>query len=177
MQLRTERLILRETTINDLQNIHQLHSFPEVDEFNTMGIPSSIKETEKLINEWIASQIESPQKKYVFAIENSEKQFIGLVGINIGKPKYFNAEIWYKLLPQFWNNGFATESVNEILNFCFTELKLHRVEAGCATENISSINVLEKSGFIKEGLRRKLLPIRGKWLDNFEFAILEEDFL
>ncbi len=140
--MKTKKLFLREIFINDLESIHQLHSCPEVDEFNTMGIPSSIEETNKFVDEWVASEIELPRKKYVFAIENSDKQFIGLIGINIGKPKYFNAEIWYKLLPEFWKNGFSTEAVNEMLNYCFNELKLHRVEAGCSTENIASIKVL-----------------------------------
>ena len=63
------------------------------------------------------------------------------------------------------------------MNFCFSELKLHRVEAGCATANIASIKVLKKCGMIKEAQRRKLLPIRGEWFDNFEYAILEEDFI
>jgi ribosomal-protein-alanine N-acetyltransferase len=52
---------------------------------------------------------------------------------------------------------------------------LHKVEAGVATENIRSINVLEKSGMIQEGLRRKILPIRGAWIDNYHYAIVEDD--
>ncbi|MDR1201453.1 MAG: GNAT family N-acetyltransferase [Tannerellaceae bacterium] len=48
-------------------------------------------------------------------------------------------------------------------------------EAGVATENIRSIKVLEKSGMIREGLRRKILPIRGEWKDNYHYAIVEND--
>ena len=47
--------------------------------------------------------------------------------------------------------------------------------AGVATENIQSIRVLEKSGMTREGLRRKVLPIRGEWVDNYEYAIVEDD--
>jgi hypothetical protein len=49
MQLDTERLILREVEWGDLQNIHSLHSLPEVDEFNTLGIPADSKETEQFL--------------------------------------------------------------------------------------------------------------------------------
>jgi [ribosomal protein S5]-alanine N-acetyltransferase len=55
-------------------------------------------------------------------------------------------------------------------------LRLHRIEAGCAVENIPSIKVLEKAGMTREGLKRKKLPIRGEWKDNYFYAILEEDF-
>jgi len=48
--------------------------------------------------------------------------------------------------------------------------------AGCATENTASSKVLEKAGFLREALCRKKLPIRGEWVDNYEYAILEEDY-
>ncbi len=176
MLLQTERLLLREVLMDDLNDIHKFHSLPETDKYNTLGIPGSIIETETLISSWIQTQGELPRKKYVFVIENLAHNFIGLVGINIGKPNYFNAEIWYKLHPHFWNNGYAIESLKAILFFCFTELKLHRIEAGCATKNVASIKVLEKAKFIREGLCRKILPIRGEWIDNYFYAILEEDF-
>ena len=49
--------------------------------------------------------------------------------------------------------------------------------AGVATANIASVHVLEKAGMTCEGVRRKILPIRGEWKDNFHFAIVEDDTL
>jgi ribosomal-protein-alanine N-acetyltransferase len=66
--------------------------------------------------------------------------------------------------------------VNIVLDFCFYQLKLHRITAGCATENIASAKVIEKSEFLREGHGRKILPIRERWFDNFEYANLEEDY-
>ena len=177
MELKTERLQLKELELTDLDNIHELHSLPEVDRFNTLGIPDSIETTKQLVSEWLTSRHQSPRKKYVLWMENEAHEFIGLVGITIGKPAYRNAEIWYKIHPKHWNQGYATEVVTEVLAFCFSTLNLHRVEAGCAVENLASIRVLEKVGMTKEGYRRKILPIRGEWVDNFEFAILETDFV
>ena len=57
----------------------------------------------------------------------------------------------------------------------FEDLNLHKVEAGVATGNLASIRVLEKSGMTREGLRRRILPIRGKWFDNYHYAIVEDD--
>ncbi len=44
-----------------------------------------------------------------------------------------------------------------------------------ATDNIASVKVLEKAGMENEGVRRKILPIRGEWKDNYHFAIVEDD--
>ena len=57
----------------------------------------------------------------------------------------------------------------------FDDFDLQKVEAGVATENIKSIRVLEKTGMTREGLRRKILPIRGEWKDNFHYAIVRTD--
>jgi ribosomal-protein-alanine N-acetyltransferase len=176
ISLKSERIILREINANDLEFMHHLHSLPEVDQYNTLGIPENNMASEKLLNNWIVAFSELPRKRYVFIMENSNDLPIGLLGLNIGKPGYANGEIWYKLAPAFWAKGYATEAVKTILDFGFNQLQLHRIEAGCAVENIGSIKVLEKAGFTKEGRTRKLLPIRGEWHDNFGFAILEEDW-
>jgi [ribosomal protein S5]-alanine N-acetyltransferase len=106
MELNTERLQLRELLFTDVEKIHELHSLPETDEFNTLGIPESIEVTRQIVSEWLEAQNEVPRKKYVFCIENSEKEFIGLAGLNYGKPAYRNAELWYKLHSKYW--GLAT---------------------------------------------------------------------
>lgn len=175
--LNSERLTLKELDFGDLNKIHELHSLPETDEFNTMGIPADIRVTEHLLADWLGMQELEPRTRYTFKIElNSE--FIGLIGLkNLGMPNYRSGEVWYKLHKDFWGNGYATEAVVRILDFCFTDLKLHRIEAGCAVENYGSIRVLEKAGMTREGRKRKKLPIRGEWLDNYFYAILEEDFL
>jgi RimJ/RimL family protein N-acetyltransferase len=176
VKLKTNRLTFREITYDDLIRIHALNTIPEVDFYNTLGIPKNIVETQNLIDSIVIAQSAFPRIRYVWLIEDQFNHFIGLSGILLGKLNYQTAEVWYKLDPEFWNKGFATEMVKEILRFSFDDLKLHRVTAGCVTENIASIKLLEKCGFRKEGYHKKALPIRGKWIDNFEYAILEEEF-
>ena len=176
MELNTKRILFREITVDDIPKIHQLYLFTEVDKYNTLGIPENLEVTQNIINPLIAAKQQIPRERYIWKMENKEGNFIGLFGLNKGKPNYLNAEIWYKFFPVYWNKGFATEAVKGVLNFCFIELKLHRIIAGCATENIGSLRVLEKAGFMKEAHHRKILPIRGEWVDNYEFAILEENY-
>jgi RimJ/RimL family protein N-acetyltransferase len=174
--LGTNRLNLKPISINDLENIHVLHSLPEVDKFNTLGIPKDISETEKIITGWITNNENGKNTNFTFKIELiEEKSFIGLIALNLGNPKFKSAEVWYKFHPDFWNKGFATETLKRILEFGFNELKLHRIEAGCAVDNIGSIRILEKAGMTREGRKRKVLPLKDGWSDNFEFAILATD--
>ena len=96
--------------------------------------------------------------------------------MNIGKPNFRTAEVWYKLHPAYWKQGYTKEALASLLKFAFLDLNLHRVEAGCAVENIASIKVLENAGMIREGQKRKVLPIRGNRVDNYFYAMLETDF-
>jgi [ribosomal protein S5]-alanine N-acetyltransferase len=172
--LKSERLHLKPIEISDLEAIHHLHSLPETDEFNTLGIPENIEQTRVIVENWISENQKENNQVFTFSIV-FQSQFIGLIALNLGKEKYKNAEVWYKLHPDFWNKGFATEALKRIINFGFNTLKLHRIVAGCAVENIGSIRVLEKVGMTLEGRKRQNLPLKTGWSDNFEFAILETD--
>ena len=172
----TTRTKLRLIKLSDLNVIHKLHSLPETDEYNTLGIPKNIEDTKAVIKPWIEENLLSEIKNYTFAIEQKKTgMFIGLFGLKLGSEKYKRAEVWYKIHPSFWNKGYATETLKAIIHFGFNTLKLHRIEAGCAVENIGSIKVLEKSGMIKEGRLRQILPLKSGWSDNFEYSILDTD--
>ncbi len=177
MSLKTNRLNIRELSFTDLDLVHELHSLPETDEFNTLGIPGTIQTTEKILNEWLELQKQEPRNSYVFAIDkNDDNNFIGLIGLKLGKVNYRTAEVWFKIHKDFWRKGYTTEALTKLLDFCFNHLALHRIEAGCAVENIASAKVLEKAGMTLEGMKRKKLPIRGEWKDNYFYGILEEEF-
>ncbi len=175
-EILTDRIKLRLIELSDLDSIHNLHSLPETDEYNTLGIPKNIGETKSIIEPWIAENQLPEIKNYTFAIDNkSNGKFIGLFGLKLGSKKYKKAEVWYKIHSDYWKKGYATESLKAVISFGFETLELHRIEAGCAVENIGSIKVLEKVGMVREGRLRQVLPLKSGWSDNFEYSILETD--
>ena len=179
-KLYTSRLTLRELAVQDLEQIHMFHSLPEIDEYNTLGIPKNKQETLSILHQWVGFQKSDQRKNYTLAVEyqplRTQHQFIGLVGLHLGAQKMKNGEVWYKIHPQYWGRGIATEAVKEMLRFGFEDLGLHRIEAGCAVENLRSAKVLEKVGMTSEGRKRKSLPLKTGWSDTLEYAILEDEF-
>lgn len=176
MKINTNRLILTEVTLDDLNDIYELHSLPEIDEFNTLGIPENIEVTKKFLNTLIADQTKVPRSVYAWKIIKVEDNtFVGLAGMNVANNRFKLGEIYYNIHPTHWGNGFATEVGKQLISFGFDFLELHKIEAGVQTENVKSIRVLEKLGMTREGLRRKILPIRGEWKDNYHYAIVEDD--
>ncbi len=71
--------------------------------------------------------------------------------------------------------GLMTETVRAAVQFAFTTLGLHRLEAACLPSNIASARVLEKAGFKHEGRARRYLKINGQWQDHDLFALLHDD--
>ena len=169
MKIQTKRLNLTEIKWSDLNDIHNIHSIPEVDEFNTLGIPKDLNETKVVIRPDVEDQLKKERSRFCWKIKTKDNnEFIGLAGLFLSNDKYKMAEFYYKFYPKCWNKGYATETAKALIGFGFKEYKLHRIEAGVATANIASVNVLEKAGMTCEGVRRKILPIRGEWKDNLE---------
>lgn len=176
LKLHSDRITLKLLEMDDLKFVHTLHSVPEVDTFNTLGIPKNSEETRAVITPWIEANAQKSIRNFTFVIQNNQtNEHIGLFGLKLGSRRYQRGEIWYKILPLFWKQGYATESVNVVLDYAFDILKLHRVQAGCAVNNTGSIKVLEKVGMIREGRGRQVLPLASGWSDNFEYSILESD--
>lgn len=176
MDIKTQRLLLKETEWTHAELIHELHSYPEVDEFNTLGIPNDIDETKEIMRPGIDDRKNAVRKQISWTIFLEDKnEFVGEAGMHFSSDKFKLGEIYFKLHPKCWGKGYATEIAKRLIKFGFEEMHLHKVEAGVQTENIRSVRVLEKAGMTREGLRRKILPVRGEWKDNYHYAILEDD--
>jgi ribosomal-protein-alanine N-acetyltransferase len=177
MELKTERLRLRLIDPNDLSAIHTRHSLPEMDRYNTLGVPNSMEETEGIQEAWLLAHQEEPILNYTFAMElDLSRSFIGLFGLKLGAEKYKPAELWFKIHRDYWNKGFATEALKAVIKFTFEDLSLHRSEAACVVNNIGSIKVLKKVGMISEWWGRHVLPLQAGWSDKFEYSLLESDY-
>ncbi len=177
MKIKTHRLQLTSITEDDVDFIHKLNSQPEVAAFSMQDIPANIEETKRALIPYIQAQSNQPRQNYTFKLALSEtNEPIGLAGISLSMNQFKMGEVFYKLLPAFWNNGYATEVTRCIIKLGFEDLKLHRIEANTNTDNYGSIRVLEKAGLQQEGLRRKIVPMNGKWNDGYIYAIIEDDY-
>lgn len=110
----------------------------------------------------------------IFAIE-----YQGLYVGNIGLVKQSDiyrksAEIGYFLDENYWNRGIMTKAVNLICWYGFQNLDIVRIHTGVFDFNIGSQKVLEKCGFVKEGVFRNALLRNGKIYDEIRYALLKQ---
>ena len=103
---------------------------------------------------------------------------IGSIGINLKEDVHkYSAEIGYWLGEPFWNKGIASEAVKILTEFTFKNFLLNRIYANVFEGNDASEKVLKKAGYIKEATLRKAVFKRGKFLDQYIYAVLKEDFM
>jgi len=81
----------------------------------------------------------------------------------------------YWLGEPYWNKGIATTAVNIITDFAFGELAFKRIYAGVFEYNLASMKVLEKNGFVKEGICRKAVLKNDKFWDEHLYAKLKQE--
>ncbi|MEX6276691.1 GNAT family N-acetyltransferase [Staphylococcus saprophyticus] len=112
---------------------------------------------------------------YEWVIEYNGK-FIGQVRLTIdnenNKAKFaigiFN--------PQYWSKGIGTKVSNAILNFGFSELKLHRIYLKVLAYNKRAIKSYENVGFKIEGEEREGAFINGKYETDIHMSILKSEY-
>lgn len=174
--IESDRLNIMPLKISDCEDVHYKNSHPEVAEFNTIGIPKNIEATQRLLQPLFKPQ--NPDKEQVLGWSirlKTDNTFIGELGMRVSSPKYNKAEIHYSLTPKYWNKGYANEAVKALIQYGLEVLNLHRIEAGVAIKNERSIKLLEKVGMVREGHHKKILPINGKWMDNYSYAIVKDN--
>jgi RimJ/RimL family protein N-acetyltransferase len=87
------------------------------------------------------------------------------------------AEIGYALSTPYQRRGLMPAALAQLLADLFLDSPLQRVEARCAVENVASQRVLERLGFRREGLLRAYFVLNGRRVDNYLYALLQDDFL
>jgi ribosomal-protein-alanine N-acetyltransferase len=87
-----------------------------------------------------------------------------------------SAYLGYYVGAPFAGQGYMSEGLQLVLNEAFKRLKLHRIEANIQPNNISSIALVSRAGFSREGYSRRYLKIGGRWRDHERWAILLEDW-
>src|SRR3954471_12013327 len=110
MHVETERLILRDFKNSDWEALHALYMKPETVKYNPSGYPENKEASKKVVAGWSIQPDTVPREEYTAAIvTKTDLGFVGVISLDLGKPKYRKGEIWFKLLPQYWGQGLATE--------------------------------------------------------------------
>ena len=149
-QIETERLILRELRLSDLDGMFELDSNPLVHKY-LGNKPVKTKDESLKIIESVRKQYQERGIGRWAAIEKSSGAFIGWSGLRLNTEFNMNGftnyyDVGYRLIPKFWGKGYATESGKAAIDYAFNVLKLSTLYATTEIGNQASHNALLKIG-------------------------------
>ncbi len=171
--IETERLILRKLETTDINDLFEILSSERVTKYYGKYPMKNLSEAEDLILKF--HKAFSEQKSIRWGIELKEiNRIIGTCGFHCWNKNHFRAEVGYELGEVFWNKGYATEAISDILKYGFELMNLKRIEAIVYPENKPSEKLLLNLGFEHEGLLKKYANFRDKQQDLNIFALFEK---
>jgi ribosomal-protein-alanine N-acetyltransferase len=94
---------------------------------------------------------------------------------NVVRGAFQSASVGYWVDRSAAGRGVIPTALALVVDHCFTEVSLHRIEANIRPENAPSLRVMRKLGFREEGLHPRFLFIDGDWRDHLSFALTTED--
>jgi ribosomal-protein-serine acetyltransferase len=100
-------------------------------------------------------------------------------GVRLNKIEVENRKtsIGYLIDAAYQGRGIVTLALRAFLRYCFEALGMNRVELTAATENVRSIRLAERVGFIREGRLREAEWLDGAFVDHFVYGLLRSEFL
>jgi ribosomal-protein-alanine N-acetyltransferase len=173
-ELRTERLRLREPLPRDATALLGILGDPEVTRFHNMPTLTTLGQAQAALEQ--LEQRSRARSTIRWAIELSRsEEMIGTIGLLRFDFEHRRAELGYEIARREWGRGLAPEAGAAVVRYGFSVMKLHRIEAGVLPGNNASVRVLQKLGFIEEGLRRDYLFAKGAFHTVRWFSLLETD--
>ncbi|MBU5483580.1 GNAT family N-acetyltransferase [Clostridium sp. MSJ-11] len=175
-KLETERLTLESIDDSHVEDLHKYWSDEKVTEFMDIDNFTDIDETKKMIN--LLNHLYSQGKAIRWGIYRKEDNaIIGSCGYNSGLEEGMTTgEIGYEIGREYWGKGYMEEALRAIIDYGFEKLNLNRIEAYVAKDNEKSLKLIYKLGFKKEGLLRGKGFYKGRFWDEFIFALIKDEW-
>ena len=174
-RLYTQRLTLRPLHTSDAYDMYEYACREDLTEYLLWSPHPSVSYTRDYL-----AYIESRYAKgefYDWAITLTDGgKMIGTVGFTKIDCTHNSAEIGYVLNPEYHHAGIGTEAAECVVEYGFSRLGLHRIEARFMQGNDASLHVMDKLGMKFEGYRRDLMLVKGNFRTIGGCAILRDEF-
>ena len=181
LYITTERLILKPHTQNSLAWLNTTFNDPNEDYFDgddpPKERPETLEETQKTLNRIL----NRPPESDIIDIAIHKKDTDALIGVSmIAHINRYNRRCdlgiglgWNR---DNWGKGYASEALQAIIAYCFTELDLNRIGAEIYEFNERSIRLFERNGFKREAVLRQYIFKDGIFKASYLYSLLREDW-
>ena len=170
MYIETERMILRDFTMNDLQDFHEIFNDPEVMKYAEP--PYDLKKSKRFLKDFCIKR--DPKGGFAATLKETGKVIGYVLFCPVDEPEIY--EIGWIFNKNYWRKGYAYEICSRLISHGFEEMELHKIYAN-AIDTEKSVALMKKLGMQPEGIQKKHTKSNeGNWCDLHSYAILDEDY-
>ena len=172
IKLPTDRLLLRPIELHDLNEVYAMFSDNQTMQYwDDVPLQNMLQAKEKINRN---RQANAAGSALTLAVELKASQgMIGQISLFNMHQVSARAEVGYVLSSEHWQKGLMHEAMQAFIAFCFTGLKLRRLEADIDPANMASTALLQKLGFAQEGLLKQRWQVGGLITDSALFGLLK----
>ncbi|MGL4735994.1 MAG: GNAT family N-acetyltransferase [Cellulosilyticaceae bacterium] len=171
--LETQRCLLREWQLEDLEDVYAYSKNPNVGPNAGWKPHESREETKEIIERF------QKQDDTWAIVEKATGKVIGSVGLHRDEKRDTPRVrmIGYALSQDYWGQGIMVEVVRRVIAYGFDEMQLKLISSGHGAFNVRSKRVLEKCGFKFEGIIRcGYVNYDGGIFDEFSYSITNKEY-
>lgn len=144
--IETERIILRHFCDDDAVAVFEFDSNEAVVRWTGEPALTHIDQARDIINDIWKPEYEKYGYARYAVVHKQDQKVIGFAGLKF-LPEFGEADLGYRMLPQYWGQGLASEMAVSLVVHAFDDLGLKKILGFAMPENPASCRVLEKAGF------------------------------
>ncbi|MGD2182945.1 GNAT family N-acetyltransferase [Lusitaniella coriacea] len=169
----SHRVFIRKPIDEDWKKLLLLHQRSKSFHSPWVSPPLTEEECKKYIN-----RCKNKDYEGLLICHSTNQKIVGVANLSqIFYRAFQNAYLGYYVDVEFAEQGLMREGIRLALDYTFSTLNLHRVEANIQPKNTASINLVKRLGFTQEGFSRRYLKINGEWRDHERWALTVEDWV
>ena len=110
-----------------------------------------------------------------FAIcRGTDEVIVGVININnIVRGSFLSASLGYYVGATFQGQGYMQAGLTRLIDYAFSTMGLHRLEANIQPDNLRSQELVRRCGFEYEGLSKNFLFLDGAWRDHQRWCVID----
>jgi RimJ/RimL family protein N-acetyltransferase len=175
--IRTQRLLLRALTVDDIDELVAYRSREDVCRYVPFTPMSPADVAQRLADQWACHDLTDEGQALTLGVELAATgELAGDVVLFWRSLAHLGGELGYVLNPDFGGRGYATEAASAMLGFGFEVVGLHRIVARIHEGNEASARLARRLGMRQEARLVRNELFKGEWATELDFAMLAEEW-
>lgn len=174
-EINDQILFLRKIAKEDAKFLFKSLNEEKLITFLSLGPLKSLEDSKRLIKRYLKYWENYAQYNYIIELREPKISKIGSINLWNVNWRHQRAEVGIWVNPTNWNMGYGRKALNLIKIIAFNHLKLNRLEAHIAIENLNSIMLFKSCNFKEEGKLRRYLNQKEIFHDALVLACLKDD--